>query len=247
MVTLKWGLANSVNTISAWLMKQLGPQGVIQIVRKMGVRSKIDAVPSICLGTADLSLYEMVGAFSTFANKGVYTEPIFVKRIEDRNGNVLATFKPKCVEAISEETDYFMQVLLRAVVTMGTSARVAFKYGITNDIMAKTGTTQNQSDGWYMGLTPNLVSGVWVGGEDRSIHFASMFYGQGASTALPIWALYMKKVYADTSLGYKRSDVFEKPRHSNVETDCAKYNKDNGEEEPVEDGGEYIEGEIIEE
>jgi len=225
MVTLKWGLANSVNNISAWLMKQYSPQAVVNIARKMGIRSKIDAVPALCLGTPDISVYEMVGAYNTFANKGVYIEPIFVTRIEDKNGNVLAVFKPNQVEAISEETAYLMINLLQGVVQGGTSARIIYKYNLTNEIAAKTGTTQNQSDGWYVGITPNLVTGIWVGGEDRSIHFGSILYGQGANMALPIWALYMQKVYADKNLTYSTKDVFEKPSGLSVELNCNEFDK----------------------
>ncbi len=226
MVTLKWGLANSINNVSAWLMKQFRPQAVINIARLMGIKSYIPPVPSICLGTADISLYEMVGAYSTFADKGVYTEPIFVTRIEDKNGNILQTFKPNKVEAISKNTAYLMLNLMEAVVKHGTSIRLRFKYHLMNEIAAKTGTTNNQSDGWFMGITPNLVSGVWVGGEDRSIHFDEIYYGQGANMALPIWALYMQKIYAD-SLGVSTNDTFEKPVGFKTNTNCDGNNQNN--------------------
>jgi penicillin-binding protein 1A len=236
MVTLKWALANSVNYISAWLMKRYSPDAVINVARKMGVRSRIDAVPSICLGTPELSLAEMIGAFSTFSNRGIYTQPIFVTRITDKNGNVLSTFKPTRTEAFSEETSYLMIELLRGVVAFGTSWRVKGKYKIEGDIAAKTGTTQNNSDGWYVGLTPRLATGVWVGGEDRGVHFASTENGQGASMALPIWAYYMEKVYADKKLGYSTKETFDKPKSMKVNADCSK-SKD--EEQP---GGDIIEG-----
>lgn len=236
MVTLKWALANSVNWISAWLMKRYSPDAVINVARKMGVRSRIDAVPSICLGTPELSLAEMVGAFTTFSNKGIYTQPIFVTRITDKNGNVLSTFKPTRTESFSEETSYLMIELLRGVVSFGTSWRVKGKYKVEGDIAAKTGTTQNNSDGWYIGLTPRLATGVWAGGEDRGIHFASTENGQGASMSLPIWAYYMEKVYADKKLGYSTSDKFEKPKSMKVNADCSK-SKD--EEQP---GGDILEG-----
>jgi penicillin-binding protein 1A len=230
MLTLKYGLAESVNNLSAYLMKQFGPQAMIDIARKMGITSPIDAVPSICLGSADVSVFEMVGAYATFANKGVWTQPIYVSRIEDKNGNVLQEFVPRKVEAISEETAYLMLNLLEGVVQFGTGARLRGQYKFTNDIAGKTGTTQNQSDGWYMGLTPNLVSGCWVGCEDRIVHFRSLEMGQGARTALPIWALYMKKVYADQSLNISKAD-FEKPSQPiSVELDCDKY-KQPGEDE----------------
>ncbi|MCX6252151.1 MAG: transglycosylase domain-containing protein [Bacteroidetes bacterium] len=220
-VTLKWALANSNNWISGQLMKKYSPQDVIRIARKMGVTSDIPAVYSIALGSADLNLYEMVGAMSTFANKGVYLEPIFITRIEDKNGNVLESFVPKQQEAISEETAYLMIQLMKGVVEVGTGVRLHYKYGFTNAIAGKTGTTQNQSDGWFMGITPDLVSGIWVGCEDRSAHFRTIELGQGANMALPIWALYMKQVYADSiSLGITKRpfDPFTKPLH--VKLDC---------------------------
>jgi len=212
MVTLRWALANSVNYISAFLMKRYAPQAVIKIAKKMGITSNIEPVYSICLGTPDISLYEMVGAMNTFANKGLYIEPIFVTRIEDKNGNILETFKPRTNEAISEATAYLMISLMRGVVESGTGGRLRSVYKLLNPIAGKTGTTQNNSDGWFMGITPNLVSGVWVGGEDRSIHFRSTALGQGANMSLPIWALYMLKVYADKTLGYPQNVDFDKPR-----------------------------------
>ncbi len=227
LVTLKWALANSINFISAWLMKRYNPYAVINIVRKMGVKSKIDPVPSLCLGTPELSVAEMVGAFATFGNHGIYTQPIFVTKITDKNGNVLSTFKPTRTEAISEETAYLMLELLRGVVSFGTSWRVKGVYKVEGDIAAKTGTTQNQSDGWYMGLTPHLMTGVWVGGEDRAIHFNSIENGQGASMALPIWAYYMNKVYEDKSLNFSTKDVFEKPKNIKINLDCSKDDEKN--------------------
>ncbi len=222
-VSLKWALANSNNWISGQLMKKYSPQDVIQIARKMGVTSDIPPVYSIALGSADLSLYEMVGAMSTFANKGVYVEPIFITRIDDKNGNVLENFVPKQNEAISEETAYLMIQLMKGVVEVGTGVRLRYKYGFDNPIAGKTGTTQNQSDGWFMGITPDLVTGVWVGCEDRAAHFRSLDLGQGANTALPVWALYMRQVYADATLGITKRDFdpLMKPLH--VELDCDKY------------------------
>jgi penicillin-binding protein 1A len=214
MVSLQFGLRHSLNNITAWLMGQFGPKGVIEIARNMGVTSYIPEVLSIALGVADLSLYEMVGAYSTYANKGVYTKPIFVTRIEDKNGNILATFTPKKNEAINEETAYLMLKMLKGVYEKGTAIRLwseNYPYQIKAEIGAKTGTTQNQSDGWFMGVTPNLVSGVWTGAEDRAIHFDGIALGQGANMALPIWALYMNKIYNDSTLGIYKSDVFETP------------------------------------
>ncbi|MHC1708605.1 MAG: penicillin-binding protein 1A [Bacteroidales bacterium] len=222
MVTLKYALANSINNISAYLMKRYSPLSVINLARKMGVTSPIDAVPSICLGTPDLSVAEMTGAMSTYANKGLYIEPIFITRIEDKFGNILATFVPKQEEAMNEQTAFLMVSLMKGVVESGTSARLRYKYNMGYPIAGKTGTSQNYSDGWFMGLTPNLVTGVWVGCEDRSVHFRTMALGQGANMALPIWALYMQKVYADKTLAFPTSD-FEKPQTLTVEIDCNKY------------------------
>lgn len=223
MLTLKEGLAESVNSVSAYLMKQFGPDAMIEVVRKMGITSAIDPVPSICLGTCDVSVMEMVAAYSAFANKGVWTEPVYLTRIEDKNGNVLHEVVPRQVEAISEETAYLMISLLEGVVQYGTSARLRGQYKFTNAMAGKTGTTQNQSDGWFMGITPNLVSGCWVGCEDRIVHFRSLEQGQGARTALPIWALYMQKVYADKKINLPQPS-FEKPSVPlTVELDCNKY------------------------
>ncbi len=226
MVTLKWALANSVNNVSAYLMKRLSPAAVINMARKMGITSPIDAVPSICLGTADLSVYEMTGAMSAFANKGVYVEPIFITRIEDKNGNVLESFIPKQQEAMNEQTAYLMLELMKGVVESGTGARLHYRYNITAPVAGKTGTTQNNSDGWFMGVTPSITTGVWVGGEIRSIHFRSINLGQGANMALPIWALYMKKVWADKTLNIPQND-FEKPAMDMSDrVDCKKFKQE---------------------
>lgn len=239
MVTLKWGLANSVNNISAWLMKRYNPHAVVSMAHKLGIKSYLDPVPAICLGTPDLLLSEMVAAYSTFGNKGVYTEPVFVTRIEDKNGNVISTFRPSRSEVINEETAYLMINLLEGVVQAGTSMRLRFKYNILGEVGAKTGTTQNQSDGWYVGITPYLTTGVWVGGEDRSVHFNSLQWGQGANMALPIWAMYMNQVYANKKLGYSQDDKFEKPPKSAVIDMNCTWGKD--EELPGQDY-EIIEG-----
>jgi len=230
MVTLKWALANSVNYVSAYLMKRFSPTAVINMARKMGVTSPIDPVPAICLGTPDLSVYEMVGAMNTFANKGVYIEPIFITRIEDKNGNVLQSFIPKQQEAMNEETAYLMIDLMRGVVESGTGVRLRYRFGINAPIAGKTGTTQNNSDGWFMGITPSLTTGVWVGGELRSIHFRSITLGQGANMALPIWALYMKKVWDDKTLNISKGD-FEKPANDiSNRIDCKKFKEEVREE-----------------
>ena len=231
MITLKWALANSINNVSAYLMKRFSPEAVVNMARKMGITSPIDAVPSLCLGTPDLSVYEMIGAISTFANKGVFVEPIFITRIEDKNGNVLENFIPKQQEAMSEETAYLMIELMKGVVESGTGARLRYKYGLDAPIAGKTGTTQNNSDGWFMGVTPSLSTGVWVGGELRSIHFRSTNLGQGANMALPIWALYMKKVWADKTLNIPKNN-FEKPaKDISDRIDCKKFNQEIKNEE----------------
>jgi penicillin-binding protein 1A len=228
-VTLKWALANSNNWISTFLIKRYSPQSVIKIARKMGVTAPMDPVPALALGSADISLYEMTGAFNTFADKGVYVEPIILTRIEDKYGNVIEEFVPRREEAMSEETAYLMLELMKGVVQSGTGIRLRYKYQFANPIAGKTGTTQNQSDGWFIGITPELTTGVWVGAEDRSVHFRSLALGQGANMALPIWALYMKKVFDDPSLNVSQED-FEKPLQPlSVDLDC---------DESVEEGEE---------
>ncbi len=225
-VTLRWALAHSNNRISAYLMKRFGPEATIQMARRMGIKSSIPAVPSICLGVCDLSLYEMVGAMSTFANKGVYIQPIFVTKIEDKNGNVIQTFKAEQHEAMDEVTAYKMIELMKGVVYEGTGVRLRAKYGLRNPIAGKTGTTQNQSDGWFMGITPDLTTGIWTGAEDRSVHFKTITLGQGSNMALPVWALYMKKVYADPTLHISQGD-FPKPlTNIDLDFDCDKYEEE---------------------
>ncbi len=223
MVTLKWGLANSENYVSAWLMKQFNPQSVIEVMQKMGIRSRIDPVNSVFLGTSDITLYELIGSYATFDNKGVYTEPIFVTRIEDKDGNVLLKFTPRIEEAISEENAYLMLNLLEGVVKEGTAGRLRWKYELMNQIGGKTGTTQNHSDGWFVGVAPNLVTGIWTGWEDRSIHFDNIGLGSGANMALPVFGLFMKKIYEDEMFGIMEADEFEPPLQFNIELDCDKY------------------------
>ncbi|MBQ8593076.1 MAG: transglycosylase domain-containing protein [Bacteroidaceae bacterium] len=213
MVTLKWGLAQSNNWISAYLMSKLNPITLVNLLHSFGIRNQaIDPTPSLCLGPCEISVGEMVSAYTAFANKGIRAKHMFVTHIEDNDGNIIATFTPDMEEVISEESAYKMLVMLRAVINEGTGGRVRSRYKITADMGGKTGTTNNNSDGWFMGFTPNLVSGCWVGGEDRDIHFDGMFYGQGASMALPVWALYMNKVYDDPSLGYSQTDTFRIPK-----------------------------------
>jgi penicillin-binding protein 1A len=254
-VSLKYALANSMNTITAWIMKQFGPQAVIDQARAMGITSHLDPVPSLCLGVADISVYEMVGANASMANKGVWIEPSMYTRIEDKHGNIIVDFKPKTNEAMSEETAYVMLDLMKGVVDgeynkctgdlrkskgkspmyiSGTGMRLRGSIsesrpyvGHRYPIAAKTGTTQNNSDGWFMGITPDLVTGVWVGADERAIRFARTDLGQGANTALPVWGYYMQKVKADKKLNYPDKD-FEKPEKPlNIELDCVKYNLGN--------------------
>ncbi len=230
MLTLQQALAYSINYVSAYLIKQFGPQAVIDMTRRMGIVSPIEAVPSICLGTPEISVFEMVGANSSFANKGTWIQPTFVTRIEDKNGKVLADFVPKTEEVMNEEKAYVMLRLMQGVVQIGTGCRLRYKYKLMMPIAGKTGTTQNNSDGWFMGITPDLVSGCWVGGEDRAVHFDRTDQGQGAAMALPIWGKYMQKVYADKTIKISQGE-FEKPsKRIDTEMDCSKYNRelDNG-------------------
>lgn len=212
MVTLKWGLAHSNNWISAYLMSKLSPQQFVSLLHDYGINNP-DIHPSmaLCLGPCDVSVAEMVSAYTTFANHGIRTSPMFVSRIEDSEGNVIAQFQPRMNEVISADCANKMLVLLQGVVDGGTAVRLRYRYHFTEQIGAKTGTTNRNSDGWFMGFTPQLVSGVWVGGEDRDIHFDSMAMGQGASMALPVWAIFMKKVFADPSLGYRKDASFDLP------------------------------------
>lgn len=249
-LTLKSALANSVNTVTARLMDKVGPQPVINMAKNLGVEEEILPVPAIALGTPDLSVYEMVAAYSTFANKGVYNKPVMVTRIEDKNGTVLYQFKPESKDVLSEEVAYTTVNLLQGVTEYGSGARLrrtwgadqgiykeiitGYPYAFTNPIAGKTGTTQNQSDGWFMGMVPNLVTGVWVGAEDRAAHFKTITYGQGASMALPIWALYMKACYEDKDLEVSTSD-FEKPKELSIEVDCSKYNPEEDPDAIIKD------------
>lgn len=212
IVDLRWGLANSNNWISAYLMSKLNPYSFKKILHQYGLRNKaIEPTPSLCLGVCDASVGEMVSAYTAFVGKGIRTAPLFVTRIEDNEGNTVATFTAQKNEVISEESSYRMIEMLRAVINEGTGGRIRRVYNINADMGGKTGTTQNNSDGWFMGFTPSLVTGCWVGGEERDIHFDRMSDGQGASMALPIWGLYMNKVYADKSLPYSQDEKFDIP------------------------------------
>lgn len=254
-VSMKYALANSMNSITAYVMKQFGPEAVVNQARAMGITSMLEPVPSLCLGVADLTVYEMVGAMATFANKGVWIEPTMYTRVEDKFGNVIIDFQPKTNEAMSEEDAYVMLDLMKGVVDgeynkcigdyrkargkspmyhSGTGMRLRGSVsesrpyvGHRYPIAGKTGTTQNNSDGWFMGITPDLVTGVWVGAEERSIRFASTAMGQGANTALPIWGYYMQKVHGDPTIKISNGD-FERPQAPlSIELDCNQYNLNN--------------------
>ena len=236
MKSLKQALAESINTITARVMDKVGPSAVVRIIDKLGVdTSDIGAYPSIALGTPDLSVYEMVAAYSTFANKGVYTEPYFLTRIEDKNGTILYQHSPKTKDVLNKETAYVTTQLLEGVTRFGSGRRLrgtyakdathykkavtGYPYDFKNPIAGKTGTTQNQSDGWFIGMVPNLATGVWVGGQDRSVRFPSLTYGQGATMALPIWGQYMKALYQDEAVQVSKED-FEKPENLSIKVKC---------------------------
>lgn len=240
LVSLKWGLANSVNTVTAWVMKQFGPEAVIKLAKDLGIESEMKPVVSQCFGVADLSLMEITSANATFANMGVHIKPIYIMRIEDKNGKTVFNMEPETNEALDARTAYTMLSLMQGTVdgvynehegkSLGTAVRL--RYDLPNraydgfdpsiKIAGKTGTTQNQSDGWFMGLTPDLVTGVWVGAEDRAVHFRSLRLGMGTNMALPIWGHYMKAIYADENLNISQGD-FEKPEGLSIELDCDKY------------------------
>jgi penicillin-binding protein 1A len=231
MLTIKEALAGSVNTISARLIDMVSPENVVRLAKSAGIETPIQAMPSIALGAVDLSLLEMTSAYSTFANKGLRVEPMIITRIEDKNGTVLQDFTPKTKEVLSEESAYVIIDLLKGVTNAGSGIRLrsnstsagkvatGFPYGFTNPIAGKTGTTQNQSDGWFMGMVPNLVTGVWTGGEDRATHFRGIVKGQGATMALPSWAIFMRKCYADKTLNISKDD-FERPQNLSINVNC---------------------------
>ena len=232
MLTIKEALAGSVNTISARLIDMVDPENVVRLAKAAGIETPIKPMPSIALGAVDLSLLEMTSAYSTFANKGLHVEPMIITRIEDKNGTVLKDFTPKTKEVLSEESAYVIIDLLKGVTNAGSGIRLrsdytsagkvatGFPYNFTNPIAGKTGTTQNQSDGWFMGMVPNLVTGVWTGGEDRATHFRGILKGQGATMALPSWAIFMRKCYADKSLNISKHD-FERPKNMTININCS--------------------------
>lgn len=219
-VTLKWGLTNSSNNISAYLMKQFGPAAMAQMMRKMGIQSHIDEVPSLCVGPADLTLWEMVAAYNTFPSRGVHITPLFVTRIEDNQGNVVGEFTNRKSEAISEATAYLMVNLMEGVVQGGTATRLRYRYNLMGEIAGKTGTTNDNADGWFIGYTPSLVAGIWTGAEDRQVHFQSITYGQGAHMSLPTWGIFMQKVIADGTLGISSNDRFTAPPGISLDLGC---------------------------
>jgi penicillin-binding protein 1A len=227
MKTLKWGLALSENNISAWLVKRFKPQPIADIAYKMGIKSYIDPVPPMIYGTSDMSVEEMVTAYATFANKGIRAKPVYVTRIEDKNGNLLASFQPEMTESISEQTAYLMLNLMEGVINFGTGARLRYRYNFKAQISGKTGTTQNHSDGWFIGIVPKLITGLWVGAEDRSVHFDNLSMGSGTNMALPVWANYMQKIYADSTNLITEEDIFEEPLDFDVILDCDKFEVDD--------------------
>ncbi|WP_291960998.1 transglycosylase domain-containing protein [Maribacter sp.] len=249
--TLKKALANSVNTVTAQLIDEVGPKSVVSMVRNLGLSGDILEVPSIALGTVDVNVYEMVGAYGAFANQGVYVKPVMVTRIENKDGTVLYEYVPETKDVLSKDVSYAILDLMKGVTQGGSGTRLrttgfnkwrpeydeiitGYPYKLTNPIAGKTGTTQNNSDGWFMGMVPNLVTGVWVGGEERAVHFKSITYGQGASMALPIWGLYMTKNYADEELGISKED-FERPSNMSIEIDCDKFTEGVEENNDIED------------
>ena len=229
VMTLRQAMARSVNSITAWVMQRIEPRTVVEYARKLGIESPLDAVPSLCLGAGgDVSIYELVGAYGTFVNKGVYTKPFFISRIEDENGNVIQQFIPETKEALNEETAYIMLHMLKGTTEErgGTAGGLEYFLKVNNEIGGKTGTTQNASDGWFMGVTKDLVAGTWVGGDNRSIRFRSWVFGQGARTAMPIYENFMIDVYNDPTLPYEKGP-FDKPlKPLSVELDCSVYNNE---------------------
>jgi penicillin-binding protein 1A len=239
-----------VNTVTAQLIDEVGPRPVVSIVKNLGLTSEIPEVPSIALGTPDFNVYEMVGAYGAFANQGVYVKPVMVTRIEDKNGTVLYEYTPETKDVLSQDVAYAMVDLLKGVTEGGSGTRLrhtfakenrvykeimtGYPYELTNPIAGKTGTTQNQSDGWFIGMVPNLVTGVWVGGEERATHFKTIYYGQGASMALPIWGLYMKQNYENPDLEVSLAD-FERPEELSIRVDCNKPVEEEEENQELED------------
>jgi penicillin-binding protein 1A len=226
MITLRTALAHSQNWVTASVMKVVGAEPVMQLIKKSGVNTYVPPYPSICLGVFNATVFDMTGAYGIFANQGLWTEPTYLLRIEDKNGTVLYSQQPRVVQVLNPQTAYVMTYMLKGVIEDGTGSRLRGKYGLTNPIGGKTGTTNDNSDGWFIGITPQLVTGVWTGCEDRDIHFRSTRLGEGANTALPIFAMYMQKVYANPALGIKKNVDFVKPPNGvDIVTDCSVYNQ----------------------
>jgi penicillin-binding protein 1A len=225
-MTIREAMARSVNSITGFVMKSIGAQNVVNYGKRLGISTPLDPVPSLCLGTSDVSLYDMLGAYSTFVNEGIYTEPYFITRIEDKTGKVLQEFPPRTREAINVETAYLMIHMLKGAteVARGTAQGLSMDIREGNEIGGKTGTTNNASDGWFIGVTENMVAGAWVGGDDRSIHFSSWYNGQGARTAMPIWENFMRKIYEDEELGIVKGPFKQPKRQLSIEINCDKYN-----------------------
>jgi penicillin-binding protein 1A len=232
MVTLKKALALSINTVSAKLIDRVGPEAVVELTKKLGVKSDIPAQPSIALGAVEITVHDMVAAYGTFANQGIYIKPEVITKIEDKNGNILYQTMPESHDVLNKDIAYAVVKLLEGVTESGSGSRLrtegggngynrvtGYPYALRNPIAGKTGTTQNQSDGWFMGMVPNLVTGVWVGNEDRSAHFKSITYGQGATMALPIFGMYMKKCYEDKTLTVSK-EPFKRPSNLAIKVDC---------------------------
>ena len=235
VMTIRQAMSQSVNSITAFMMNRIGPSTVVDYAKRLGIENHLDAVPSLCLGAGgDVSVYEMVGAYSTFVNKGTHIKPFFISRIEDKNGNVIQQFVPDQQEAINEETAYLMLHMLKGVVEIGTGRRLDSRLKTNNELGAKTGTTQNASDGWFIGVTKDLVSGAWVGGDDRSIRFRNWAMGQGGRTALPIWEKYMLKVYADETLGYEKGYFEKLTKPLRTVIDCDLYEENSNPSDTVD-------------
>lgn len=225
-VTLKWGLTHSSNNISAYLMKQFGPSAMVEMCRKLGISSHLDVVPSLCVGSCDLKPFEMVSAFNTYPSRGVHVDPLIVTRIEDKQGNVLANFSAAKRESVSEQTAYLMVNLMEGVVNQGTAARLRSTYQIKGEVGGKTGTNNDQADGWFIGYTPDVTAGVWVGAEDRQVHFESLALGSGSNMALPIWGLFMQKCQKEGVRGITGDEVFVAPPGFNISLDCSGSDSD---------------------
>ncbi|MEO9870508.1 penicillin-binding protein 1A [Ekhidna sp.] len=235
VMTIRRAMAQSVNSITAYMMNRIGPNTVVDYAKKLGIESRLDPVPSLCLGAGgDVSIYEMIGAYSTFVNKGTFIRPFFISRIEDKNGNVIQQFVPDEKEAINEETAYLMLHMLKGTVELGTGRILDYSLKLDNELGAKTGTTQNASDGWFIGVSKDLVSGAWVGGDDRSIRFRNWAMGQGARTALPIWEKYMLKVYADETLGYEKGYFEKSTKPLRTVIDCELYQENTNPSDTID-------------